>query len=91
MLPSANVTSVPRTTTPTTFLGIWKNRRGFMVYNGTGGSLYLKLGSGVSTTSYTILIGSNTPWVCPFSYSGVVSGVWSGAGSGAALVTEVYS
>lgn len=64
------------------------NRIGATVYNEGTASCYLKLGSGVSTTSYTLQIANGGYYELPYRYTGQIEGVT--ASSTAQLrVTEV--
>lgn len=63
--------------------------RGRQVKNDSTAVLYLKYGTGASTTSYTVDIAAGGYLEFPAPcYSGVVHGIWASA-NGAARVTEV--
>jgi hypothetical protein len=58
-------------------------------------NLFLTYGSSSSSALFTVEIPPAGYWVMPYQtdatvYSGVVSGVWDGSPTGAAMVTEVY-
>lgn len=64
------------------------NRIGATVYNEGTASCYLKLGSGASTTSYTLQVGNGGYYELPYRYTGQIEGVT--ASSTAQLrVTEI--
>ena len=64
------------------------NRAGASIYNDSTASLYVKLGSGASTTSFTVKLNKDDYYEIPYGYTGIVHGYWSSA-SGAARVTEM--
>jgi hypothetical protein len=64
-------------------------RSGGSIYNDSVATLYLKLGSGASITSFTVALGRFDFYELPFNYSGSVYGYWSAA-TGSARVTEVF-
>ena len=56
---------------------------------GSSGTLYVKYGTGASSTSYTVAVAAGGYWEMPGVYTGVISGIWAADGDGTALVTEV--
>lgn len=65
------------------------NRRGAIIFNDDANVLRLLLAAGTSSaTNYTVQVPTNTGFQVPFGYTGVIKGIWSAAGAGAARVTE---
>lgn len=59
------------------------------VFNDSTADLYLKFGSGASSSSFTVKIPAGGYWEAPPpAYDGLVTGVWS-AVNGAARCTQV--
>lgn len=78
----------------TTLLAANSSRLGASVFNNTSLDLYLKLGSGASTESFTVKMAAGSYYEVPFRYTGIVTGIWpsaagSGTADGNAMVTEV--
>jgi hypothetical protein len=68
-------------------------RRGFVIVNEQpaseqGESLYLAFAATATITAYTKRLGPGETWERQGGYTGVISGIWSAAGTGAARVTE---
>lgn len=84
---SATSTSVSGTITSTTILAANPNRLGASLYNDSSGNLYLKFGATASLSSFGIRIDPFGYYEVPFSYTGIMDGIWS-SGVGAARVTE---
>ena len=64
-------------------------RYGASVANDDANALYLLLGAGtVSSTVYTVKLYTDDVYEVPYGFTGVLTGVWAGDGSGAARVTE---
>jgi len=84
----ATITSVPGAASDTTLLAANTLRVGATIYNDSTAVLYLKLGTGASSSSYTVKILQQGYYELPFNYQGVVNGAWSAA-AGNALITEV--
>lgn len=87
---SSSVNSVASSTTVVTLMVSNTNRKQGFIYNNSSAALYLKLGSGASTTSFTIKLLPNEIFALPTPpiYSGIITGVWETA-DGAALATEI--
>lgn len=65
------------------------SRIGFTVYNNSGATLYLGLGSAtVTANDCTLVVAGGGYYEAPFGYRGAVRGLWSVA-AGAANVTEL--
>jgi hypothetical protein len=64
-------------------------RRGASVYNSDANPLQLLLAAGTAgATNFTIQLATNTYFEVPFGYTGVLKGIWTVVGLGAAQVTE---
>ena len=82
------VTSVPAAVTNTVVLTPNQNRIFASFYNNGAKTMYIKLGTGASTSVYTIQLFSGSYWEVPQDYQGEIDAVW-GSASGNALVTEL--
>jgi hypothetical protein len=81
-------TSVTAAAADTQLLGVSLLRAGATIFNDSTALLYLKLGTGASTTSFTVRLGARDYYEVPFSYAGAVHGYWASA-TGSARITEV--
>jgi hypothetical protein len=84
------VSAVAQTVVSTTLLAANPARRAASFMNDSPGFLYLKLGLGALTSSYTVKIGPNGFY--EIQHPGVtvdVTGVWGAAGPGFCYVTEL--
>lgn len=67
-----------------------RGRIGIVIHNNSTSILYIKYGSGVSSSSYTYKLAAGSHWEMPNSiFSGVITGIWESE-NGNAKVTEVY-
>ena len=83
-------TTVPQSAVSVTLLANNVNRRGGYFFNDANRPLYLALGAGASLASYTVKIMPNGFYEIPWApYTGIVTGIWAGAGAGSCQVTEV--
>lgn len=68
-------------------------RRGATIVNNPSGSqklyVYLSATGTVSATNFTIVLNKDDYYEVPFNYTGIITGIWSGAGGGNAQVTEI--
>jgi hypothetical protein len=64
------------------------SRRGATIFNDSAATLYLKLGTTASTTSFTVRMLANAYYEVPFGYMGQIDGIWSSA-TGNARITEL--
>jgi hypothetical protein len=72
-----------------TILAANTSRRGATITNTDANVLYLDLSGGTaSATSFTVPVASNGYFEVPYGYTGLITGIWAGDGSGAAKVTE---
>jgi hypothetical protein len=100
---TATYTSLALTTGDGTLLAANSNRLpGSTIVNDTNQVLYIKLGTGPSTSSYYVALDSRTNqdgtydatiapsvFAIPDGYTGVIHGTWGAAGSGNAYITEM--
>jgi hypothetical protein len=86
------VTSVAAAVADTLLLAANKSRKAATVYNDSLATLYLKMGSGASLTSFTVRVPSNGYYEVQshgaYVYNGALYGYWTVA-TGNARVTEV--
>jgi hypothetical protein len=90
---TATCTSVAAVVSDTAVLATNKLRLGASVFNDSTAILYLKLGTGASTTSFTVKMAPGSLYELPsrkdgLPYNGPINGYWSVA-NGNARVTEV--
>lgn len=86
---TATETRVNGSATSVTILASNVNRRGAVIVNDNNKVLYLKMGAGpATTTSYTYKMSTDDRVEVPANYTGIITGIWSAAGTGAAQVTE---
>lgn len=86
---SATVTSVAASTSAVTLLAANTGRRGAVVHNAGTGNLFVKLGTGAATNSYTYkLVPQAHLELPPAVFTGLISGVWDATG-GSAAITEL--
>lgn len=67
-------------------------RRGLIIVNTDANNLYLRYGDAASTSSggWTYIIPAGATWEMPKPiYTGLITGIWTAAGSGIANMTEV--
>lgn len=88
--PTAAVTSVAASTSAVTVLASNTGRKGAMFFNDSSAAMYLKLGSGASTSSFTVKIAADGYYELPEGavYTGAVTAVWASA-TGNVRVTEL--
>lgn len=84
------VTSVAAAASDTSLLASNSSRKGAAFFNSSTATLYLKLGTASSTSSYTVQIGAQGYYELPFIfvYTGAINGTWSSA-TGTVLITEL--
>jgi hypothetical protein len=86
---STTVTAVNDTNVSTTLLAANASRIGAAIHNDSTVALYLKLGSSASTSSFTCKMAPDSHYEVPYSYTGIITGIWASDASGAARITEV--
>jgi len=72
---TATVTSVAKSSVSVLILAANPNRLGATIYNDSEKSMYLKFGTGATTSSFTVRIGENAYYEIPFGYAGVLHAV----------------
>ena len=81
-------TIVAASATSVTVLASNANRLGASITNDSTAILYLLVGAGTaSTTVYTVKLSAGAYYEVPFSYTGIIVGIWSSA-TGSARVME---
>lgn len=65
-----------------------QNRKGGTIYNAAGTNVFIKLGTGATTSVYTVLMNANDYYELPYGYVGVVGGITS-SNAGIINVTEI--
>jgi len=85
---NSSVTSVASSASNVTLLAANANRVFASIYNESSKTVYVKMGSGASNTSYSIFLMPNSYWEVPSDWTGQIDAVWSAA-NGSARVTEL--
>lgn len=86
---SATVSNVTAAIADTQLVAANANRRGFILFNDSTSVLYMKFGTGASTTSFTVPIAAADYYEMPEPvYAGQINGIWLAA-NGAARITEL--
>jgi hypothetical protein len=86
---SAATTSVAAAVADTSLLAANQSRLGTVIFNDSGATLYLKYGTGASTTSFTYKLPPYSTFEMPAQrYTGAINGYWSAA-TGNARITEL--
>jgi hypothetical protein len=82
------ITSVAGSTSTVTVLAANTSRLGASVHNDSNKTMFLKLGAGASTSSFTVGVERDFYYEVPFGYTGILTAVWGSGVSGDARVTE---
>lgn len=86
---TGTVSRVDASTTAVTLLAANTLRKAAIFYSDSSATLYLKLGSGATLTSFTIKLLPDSTFAIPLPvYTGIVTGIWDTA-TGAVAVTEM--
>jgi hypothetical protein len=85
---TGTVTSVAGAVTSTQLLAANSARKGAYVFNDSTALLYIKLGVGATTTSFSFELQPGFGWRLDDPYQGEIDGVWASA-TGNARVTEL--
>jgi hypothetical protein len=65
------------------------SRVGAVISNSDANALFLRLDGGtVTSANYSVSVAANANYNVPFGYTGAITGIWAGDGSGNANVTE---
>ncbi len=86
---TATVTSVGDSATSVSLLASNANRLGATIFNDSSATLYIKLGSTASTTSFTFKALQDDYYEVPYGYTGAIDGIWSSDAGGNARITEL--
>lgn len=83
-------TSLASATGSATIITANDSRRGLTISNTDANPLYIKFGATASATSMTAIVPTFTTWTMTDPiYTGVIDGIWTVNGSGAANATEM--
>jgi len=85
---TSTLSNVTSSATTVTILAANSARKGAMIYNDSTKKLYLKFGATASTSSFTVIVDTNSYYEVPFGYTGIMDGLWALA-NGNARVTEL--
>lgn len=89
---AAAITSVNDQDTNINLLASAATRRGVIIHNNSAGILYIKYGATATASAggYTYKIPADGTWEMPGPiYTGAIDGIWTGATTGAASITEL--
>lgn len=87
---NAALTQIPQSDTTGVILASAASRKGFIIVNESTDYLYLAFAATASAAAYTVKLQPNSVYEKESAiYTGVISGIWSAAGAGQALVTEL--
>lgn len=82
------LTNVAGSVSSVTLLASNANRRGASLWNDSTSVCYVKFGSTASATSATVKLVADAYYEVPFSYTGIITGIWVAA-TGSVRATEV--
>lgn len=86
---SVDVTSVSDSDTVQTLLAANTDRKGFSIFNDSTAILYVKLGTGASSTDFSFRITPQGYYESGvLAYRGIITGTWASNASGAARLSE---
>jgi hypothetical protein len=86
---TAAVTAIPASTSAVTAAAANTGRRGLIFYNDSADTVYLKFGSGVSSSSFSVKMAPEFTYEMQTpTYNGLITAVWSGT-TGNGRVTEI--
>jgi hypothetical protein len=81
-------TSVAGSASSVQLLAATATRLGATIFNDSAATLYLKLGTTASTTSFTVKLITDAYYEVPFGFTGRIDGIWTSA-TGNARITEL--
>ena len=86
----STLSSVAQSATSVSLLSANPDRRFVSIHNTANQDLFVAFAGTASLTSYTVKVPKDSFFETQSDgYTGDISGIWSGAGSGAAKITEV--
>lgn len=85
-LATAVVSSVSDSASSVQLVAAYAGPREVIITNDSSSTLYVKLGTTASTTSYSVKLGTDDTFIT--RYRGRIDGIWSADSSGAARITE---
>jgi len=85
---TSSVTSVASSATNVTLLSANPNRLFASIYNSSSKTVYIKLGTTASSSSFSIFLMPNSYWEVPVDWTGQIDAIWTAA-NGNALITEL--
>lgn len=74
---NSSVTRVAASTGSATILAANGGRRTTVLYNEGAAKAYIKLGSGATTTDYTVQLGQGGSFIIPEGYTGIISAIFN--------------
>ncbi|PHM11630.1 hypothetical protein [Nostoc sp. 'Peltigera malacea cyanobiont' DB3992] len=81
-------TTIPASISNVAILTANSNRKGATIWNDSTANLFIEFGATATTSAFTAKLSAGGYYETPFNYTGVISGIWSGA-NGNALVREL--
>jgi hypothetical protein len=84
---TATPTSVGASITSVSLLAANSARKGTTIWNNSTANLYVEFGAIATTSAFTARLGAGGYYEIPFTYTGIISGIWD-AVNGSALVRE---
>lgn len=86
---SATLANIAASATNVTLFAANSARRGALLYNDSGATLFVKFGATASATDFTLRVEANGYFELPQPcYTGIIDGLWQSA-TGTARVTEL--
>lgn len=87
---TATHSSVASGTSSVNILASNANRKGARIFNTDANALFLDLsgGTAVAASRAQVSLATNTGYDVPFGYTGLITGIWAGDGTGNASVVE---
>ncbi len=85
---TGTTTSVASSATNVTLLASNANRLGATIFNDSTQNLFVKFGATASSSSFAVKMTPGTYYEVPFSYTGIIDGIWASA-NGNARITEL--
>lgn len=89
ILTNASGTYTPANTSTVVVASLNANRRNVIMYNNSNKAVYVKFGTGASSTDFTVKIFADDKWDVNTRYSGVITAQWAGVGTSGLFITEI--